>query len=68
MQTKLVIYSLGVALLTLSANAQEPAEKHGWLNNETVKTRFVDFEFKNGYPAGDTTQGKPFNPDAKTKE
>src|SRR5262245_10544314 len=25
-------------------------EKHGWLNNETVKTRFGNFEFKNGYP------------------
>jgi hypothetical protein len=25
-------------------------EKHGWLNNEIVKTRFGNFEFKNGYP------------------
>ena len=34
---------------SLSANAQS-AEPHGWLNNETLKTRFGDFEFKNGYP------------------
>src|SRR5215467_2497698 len=56
MKIKLIIYSLGLSLLTLSANAQEPAEKHGWLNNETLNTPFGDFEFKNGYPAGDTTQ------------
>ena len=56
MKIKLTIYSLGLSLLTLSANAQEPAEKHGWLNNKTLKTPFGDFEFKNGYPAGDTTQ------------
>ena len=56
MKTKLIIYSLGMALIVASAIAQEPAEKHGWLNNETLKTPFGDFEFKNGYPAGDTTQ------------
>ena len=28
-----------------------------WLaRTETLKTRFGDFEFKNGYPAGDTAQ------------
>jgi hypothetical protein len=37
----------------IPALAQE-SEPHGWLNNETVRTRFGDFEFKNGYPAGDT--------------
>src|SRR5262245_30754145 len=56
MKTKLIIYSLGIVLLTFSANAQESAEKHGWLNNETLKTPFGDFEFKNGYLAGDSTQ------------
>src|SRR5215468_11783497 len=56
MKTKLIIYSLGMALIVASAIAQEPAEKHGWLNNETLKTPFGDFEFKNGYPVGDTTQ------------
>ncbi len=33
-----------------------PAEPHGWLGTETLKTRAGDFAFKNGYPAGDTTQ------------
>ena len=32
------------------------SEPHGWLGTETLKTRFGDFEFKNGYPAGDTAQ------------
>ena len=31
-------------------------EPHGWLNTETLKTRSCDFEFKNGYPVGDTAQ------------
>lgn len=31
-------------------------EPHGWLNTETLTTRFGNFEFKNGYPAGDTAQ------------
>ena len=41
------------AMLTVSAFAQEktkPADSHGWLGTETAKTRFGDFEFKNGYP------------------
>ncbi len=41
------------AMLTVSGFAQEkakPADSHGWLGTETVKTRFGDFEFKNGYP------------------
>src|SRR5262245_50014640 len=53
-KTKLIIYSLGFALLALSVNAQEPEEKHGWLNNEIIKTPYGDFAFKNGYPAGDS--------------
>src|SRR5215467_5733295 len=56
MKTRLIIYSLGIASLISSANAQDAAEEHGWLNNETLKTPFGDFEFKNGYPAGDSTQ------------
>src|SRR5262245_35906247 len=56
MKINLIIYALGLSLLTLSANAQEPAAKHCWPNNETLKTPFGDFEFKNGYPAGDSTQ------------
>ncbi len=34
----------------------QQTEPHGWLGNETLKTRFGDFEFKNGYPVGDTSQ------------
>src|SRR5262249_13171460 len=30
------------------------SEPHGWLNNETLKTRFGEFQFKDGYPVGDT--------------
>ena len=32
------------------------AEPHGWLCTETLKTRFGDFDFENGYPAGDTAE------------
>ena len=35
------------------ARGQSP-EPHGWLCTETLKTRFGDFAFENGYPAGDT--------------
>ena len=38
-----------------SAYAQG-ADPHGWLNTEMLKTRSGDFEFKNGYPVGDTAQ------------
>jgi hypothetical protein len=40
---------------SLAAYAQG-TEPHGWLNTETLKTRSGDFEFKNGYPVGDTAQ------------
>ena len=45
-----VIYA---ATTSLSANAQG-AEPHGWLGTETLNTRFGTFEFKDGYPVGDT--------------
>src|SRR5262245_12888287 len=32
------------------------AEPHGWLNNETLQTPYGNFQFKNGYPAGDSGQ------------
>src|SRR5215470_13454961 len=48
--------SIPFAILALmygaSVQAQE-AEPHGWVNNQTVKTRYGDFEFRNGYPVGD---------------
>jgi hypothetical protein len=31
-------------------------EPHGWLNSETLKTRFGEFAFRDGYPAGDTAE------------
>ena len=39
-----------------AARAQQPsdAERHGWINSETLKTRFGAFQFRDGYPAGDT--------------
>ena len=39
---------------TTPGDAQE--EPHGWLGTETLKTRFGDFPFKNGYPVGDTAE------------
>src|SRR5215813_13884123 len=35
---------------TAQAQDKKEADPHGWLGTETVKTRFGDFEFKNGYP------------------
>ncbi len=56
MKTKLIhlvpAFTLG-AILTVSSFAQEktaPADSHGWIGTETVKTPYGDFEFKNGYP------------------
>src|SRR5262245_59339454 len=36
------------------AQPQSSTEPHGWLNSEVLKTRFGEFEFKDGYPVGDT--------------
>jgi hypothetical protein len=36
---------------SLSASIQ--TESHGWLNNESLQSRYGTFEFKNGYPVGD---------------
>jgi hypothetical protein len=39
------------------AKAEEPTSNpYGWVNTETLKTRVGDFDFKNGYPVGDTAQ------------
>lgn len=40
---------------SLTTYAQNP-DPHGWLNTETLKTLSGDFEFKNGYPVGDTAE------------
>ena len=59
MKTNLIAGLLVVGCLSgwlasgrLSAHAQDPkpADSHGWIGTETVKTRFGNFEFKNGYP------------------
>src|ERR1700757_1103900 len=41
-----------------SANAKAPAQTtdhHQWIGTETVKSRFGDFEFQNGYPTTQAT-------------
>ena len=49
----------GTGQLALDVRAQEKApaqlkaDSHGWIGTETVKTRFGDFEFKNGYPTAE---------------
>ena len=49
------VFVIGAFLLIGSAPAQAQVnEPHGWVNNETLKTRYGDFEFRNGYPMGDT--------------
>ena len=42
-----------LAASSLCAHAQ--TDSYGWLNNETLETRYGTFEFKNGYPVGDAT-------------
>lgn len=39
-----------------SPSGPTSAEPHGWLCSETLKTRFGDFAFKDGYPADDTAE------------
>ena len=60
----LVACALGISLgwsassLRPTAEAQEPkaVDTHGWIGTETVKTRFGDFEFKNGYPTPEAAE------------
>src|SRR5262245_66055415 len=53
MKRSVVVGLVALAATATSAFAQQ--EPHGWLHNETVKTPYGDFEFKGGYPAGDST-------------
>jgi hypothetical protein len=32
------------------ASTHSAADRHGWINTETIKTRFGNFDFENGYP------------------
>ena len=41
---------LAATSFAVPSQAQQPTNSYGWLGSETVKTRFGDFEFKNGYP------------------
>jgi len=50
---KNALFGILVLLCSASVQAQE-REAHGWLNNDTLRTRYGDFEFRNGYPVGDT--------------
>jgi hypothetical protein len=34
----------------------QQSDPYGWLGTETLKTRFGDFQFKDGYPVGDAAQ------------
>ena len=53
----LVCLTFLAALFDAASTAHaQLVEPHGWLNTETLKTRFGDFAFENGYPTGDTAQ------------
>jgi hypothetical protein len=39
------------SFISAQAQDQKLADPHSWIGTETVKTRFGDFEFKNGYPS-----------------
>jgi hypothetical protein len=47
--------AVSTALVSLPAFAQD-ANPYGWLGTETLKTPSGNFEFKGGYPAGDSAQ------------
>ena len=50
-----IVMMTGALVFALPVGAQEP-ESYGWLGTETLKTRSGEFEFKGGYPAGDTAE------------
>jgi hypothetical protein len=53
----LVILVACPPLLRTRASAQaQTKDRHGWIGTETVKTRFGDFEFRNGYPTAEATE------------
>src|SRR3984885_907802 len=53
----LVILVAWPPLLRTRASAQaQTKDQHGWIGTETVKTRFGDFEFRNGYPTAEATE------------
>ena len=50
---RVIIATCMLAASSVFADAQ--TDGRGWLNSETLQTRYGTFEFKNGYPVGDTT-------------
>jgi hypothetical protein len=42
-------------IMKLQAQTERPQDSHGWIGTEVIKTRFGDFEFKNGYPTAAAT-------------
>ena len=42
--------------LSVESHNLKPLDRHGWIGTETVKTRFGDFEFKNGYPTPEAAE------------
>src|SRR5262245_53180484 len=48
----------GIAMPQLQSQSQPQSatDAHGWINNETVRTRFGDFEFRNGYPTRESAE------------
>ncbi|HMO30824.1 DUF1254 domain-containing protein [Enterovirga sp.] len=47
-------FSQTAAPSAASSPGSQTADPHGWLNTETLRTPYGDFDFKNGYPSGDT--------------
>jgi hypothetical protein len=46
--------------MTKCASAEQTSltkDHHGWIHTETVKTRFGNFEFKNGYRTREAADG-----------
>jgi hypothetical protein len=59
MKPKAALSAVGglVAVFSLSQMAgAQPADPHGWLGTESFETRFGDFQFKDGYPVGNTAE------------
>src|SRR5262245_27531273 len=52
---RLVIATCAIAAAIASPfSATAQTGSYGWLNNDTLKTPYGTFEFRNGYPVGDT--------------
>jgi len=54
MKCMLLVAATILPLLSTHANAQAN-DPRGWIGTETVQTRCGSFQFKNGYPTGEST-------------